>query len=165
VCLLGAAGVPITRGDESFRVAGVRVAAVAFLALVAAVVIGWSALVPISVALVGGIYAAELAIDDAPLDTATPAIAVLLLLACELAYWSLDETDPLRGEPGERLRRVAFVALLGIAAAAVGAVLLALADAVRAESLAVDLGGAVAAVAVLATVLLVAQSHSGDSEP
>jgi hypothetical protein len=133
------------------------VIAVACLALLAAVVIGWPGLVPVAVATVGGLYAAQLAIDDAPLDAATPAVAVLLLLAAELAYWSLDERAVLRGDPGDSLRRLAFVVLLGIATAVVGAVLLALVDAVRAESLATDLLGAAAAIAVLATVLVLAR--------
>jgi hypothetical protein len=133
------------------------VIAVACLALLAAVVIGWPGLVPVAVAIVGGLYAAQLAIDNAPLDAATPAVAVLLLLAAELAYWSLDERVPLRGDPGDSLRRLAFVVLLGIATAVVSAVLLALVDAVRAESLATDLLGAAAAVAVLATVLVLAR--------
>ena len=64
---------------------------VAFVALVVAVVLGWSPLVPVAVALVGGTYAVELAIDDAPLDVSVPVIALGLLLAAELAYWSLDE--------------------------------------------------------------------------
>jgi hypothetical protein len=150
----------MVRGDEALREAGVRVAAVAFLALVAALVLGWSSLVPVSVALVGGLYAAELAFDDAPLDAATPAIAVALLLSAELAYWSLDERSPISGDPGEGLRRTAFVAVTGVGAAVVAALLLALVDAVRTHSLAVDLIGAVAAVAVLVTVLLVARAQA-----
>jgi hypothetical protein len=165
-CLLGAAAVPLARGDEAFREAGVRVAAVALLALVAAIVLGWASFVPIAVALVGGIYAAELAIADAPLDAATPGLAVVLLLSVELAYWSLDERYPIPGDPGEGLRRVAFLAVLGVAAAIAAAVLLVLVDAVRARSLAVDVVGSAAAVAVLLTVLLVArrtQNRAGDS--
>ena len=156
---------PITRGDEPFRETAARVAAIAFLALVAAIVLAWSSLVPVSVALVGGIYAAELAIDDAPLDAATPALAVALLLTAELAYWSLDERQRIPGDPGEGLRRASFVALVGVASALVAALLLALVDAVRTRSLAVDVIGSVAAVAVLATVLLIArlQGRRGDS--
>jgi hypothetical protein len=149
----------VVRGDEAFREAGVRAAAVAFLALVAALVLGWSLLVPVSVALVGGLYAAELALDDAPLDAATPAMAAVLFLCAELAYWSLDERHSVPGDPGDGLRRAALVAVLGVGAAAVAAVLLALVDAIRTRSLALDLVGAVAAVAVLATVLLVARTQ------
>jgi hypothetical protein len=153
----------MARGDEAFRAAGARIAALAFVALVAAVVLGWSTLIPVALALVGGLYAAELAIDDAPLDAATPGVAVLLLLAAELAYWSLDERVPLPGDPGDGLRRVAVVTLLAVAAAAVAALLLALVDVVQAESLATDLIGAVAAVAVLTIVLALARQRRDEA--
>ena len=51
------------------------------------------------------------------------------------------------------------MALLGVAAFLVAATLLALVDAVRARGLALDLLGALAAVTVLATVLVVARSQ------
>jgi hypothetical protein len=155
----------MVRGDESFREAGARVAAVACLVLVAALVLGWTSLVPVSVALVGGLYAAELAIDDAPLDAATTGVAAALLVAAELAYWSLDERYPIPGDPGDGLRRAAFVAVTGVGAAVVAALLLALVDAIRTRSLAVDLVGAVAAVAVLVTVLLAARAQGRASGP
>jgi hypothetical protein len=130
----------------------------AFLALVAAIVLAWPSLVPVAVALVGGLYAAELAIADAPLDPATPVLAVALLLMAELAYWSLDERYRAPRDPGEGLRRVAFLALLGIVAALVAAVLLALVDEVRAHSLAFDVVGAIAAAAALLAVVVLARS-------
>ncbi len=157
---------PIARGDASFREAGVRIAAIAFLVLVAAMVLVWASLVPVALALVGGMYAAELAIADAPLDPATPGMAVVLLLTAELAYWSLDERHRAPGEPGEGPRRAAFVALVGVAAALVAAALLAVVDEVRARSLAVDVVGALAAAAVLAAVLMIAraQERAGNGE-
>jgi hypothetical protein len=156
-CLLAVAAVPLARGDARFQAAGARVAAVAFLALVAALVRGWPSLVPVAVALAGGVYALELAIDDAPLDVAAPAVAVGLLLGAELAYWSLDERGRAVGDPGDGLRRAAYVALLGVAALLVAGVLLAFIDEVRARGLALDLVGAVAVVAVFATVLVAAR--------
>ena len=53
-----------------------RVTPIAFVALVAALVLGWPVLVPPAIAIVGGLYGVELAIDDAPLDPAAPAVAV-----------------------------------------------------------------------------------------
>ncbi|HUG65950.1 MAG TPA: hypothetical protein VMK83_12090 [Gaiellaceae bacterium] len=134
-----------------------RVAAVAFLALVAAVVLAWPALVPLAAVLVGGLYGAELAIADEPLDVAAPAVAGALLLSVELAYWSLEERGRWKSDPGENLRRGAFVALLCVAALLVSALLLALVDTVRARGLALDLLGATAAAAVLVTVLVAAR--------
>ena len=151
LCLLAVAAVPLARGDATFQTAGARVAAVAFVALVAALVLGRPSLVPVAVALAGGVYALELAIDDAPLDVATPVVAVGLLLAAEHAYWSLDERERAVGVPGEGLRRAAYAALL------VAGGLLALVNEVRARGLALDLVGAVAVVAVFATVLLTAR--------
>ena len=145
------------RGDDAFQEAGARVGAVAFLALIAGIVLAWPALVPLAAALAGGLYGAELAISDAPLDVAAPAVAAALLLCTELAYWSLEERTRWRGDPGDGLRRTAVVALLGGSALLVAALLLVLVDAVRARGLALDLLGAVAAVTVLATVLVVAR--------
>ena len=122
---------PLARGDETFQQADARVAAIAFVALVAALVRGWSSLVPVAVALTGGAYAIELAVDDAPLDVAAPAVAVGLLLTAELAYWSLDERNRVRGDAGDGLRRAALVALGGVAAIVVAGGLLVLVDAVR----------------------------------
>ena len=120
----------------------------------AAIVLGWSPLVPLAVALVGGTYAVELAIDDAPLDVSVPVIALSLLFAAELAYWSLDERHRAPGDVGQGLRRAALVALGGVAAVVVAGGLLVLVDAVRTRGLALDVLGALAAVAVLATLLL-----------
>lgn len=144
----------MARGDETFRAVAVRVGAVAFLALVAGVVLAWPALVPVATMLAGGVYAAELAIDEAPLDVTAPAVAAGLLLCAELAYWSLEERARWRGSLGDGLRRSAFVALLCVAAFLAASVLLVLADAVRARGLALDLLGGIAAVTVLVAVLV-----------
>jgi hypothetical protein len=152
--------VPLARGDGAFEQAGARVAIVAFLALVVAVVLGWSPLVPVAVALVGGTYAVELVIDDAPLDVSVPVIALGLLLAAELAYWALDERCRAPGDAGQGLRRATLVALGGVAAVVVAGGLLVLVDAVRTRGLALDLVGALAAAAVLATVLVAVRDQS-----
>ena len=142
---------------------GVRVAAVALVALIVALVLGWTPLVPAALVLVGGLYAAQLAIDDAALDGASPVFAAGLLVTAELAYWSLDEREGVLGEAGEGLRRVAFVALLGIAALLVAAALLVLVDSVRAEALALDVLGAVAAAVTLLAIVLVARRTQRDA--
>ena len=136
-----------------------RVAALAAVALLAAIVNGWSPLVPIGVVAAGGIYAAELAVDDAPIDVAAPAIAAGLFLAAELAYWSLDERERVSGDPGDGLRRATFVALLGVGAFLVSSALLVLADGISARGLALDVVGAAAAVAALATIALLARER------
>jgi hypothetical protein len=156
--------VSLARGDTAFGQAAARVGAVALVTLVAALVLGWTSLIPGAVALVGGLYAAELAIADAPLDIAAPAVAAALFLCAELAYWSLDERQRWQAVPGERLRRVAFVALLGASAFVLAAVLLALVDALRARGLALDLLGAAAAAAAIAAVLVAARPSDQPSK-
>jgi hypothetical protein len=156
VCAAGLAALSLERAsDEALVEVGWRVAALALLALVAGIVIGWPPLVPTSLILLGGLYGAELAVDEAALDAATPLVAAGLVVAAELGYWSLEEREPVLAEPGEALRRLAFVTILALGVLLVTAVLLALVDAVRARGLALDLlGAAAAASAVLAVVVL-----------
>jgi hypothetical protein len=153
----------MTRGDDAFQELGARVGAVAFLALVAGIVLDWSPLIPVASALAGGLYGVELAISDAPLDAAAPGVAAALLLCAELAYWSREERTRWLGDAGDGLSRAAVVAVLGAGAFFVAAILLTLVDAVRTRGLAVDLLGAVAAVAILATVLVAARGRPGGS--
>jgi hypothetical protein len=160
VSLLGVAAVPLARGDETFQAIDVRVAAVALVVLVAAVVRGWPALVPAAVTLVGGTYAAELAFDDDPLDLAAPVLAVGLFLAAELAYWSLDERSPSIADAGLGLRRAALVAASGLTIFVASSALLVVVDEVWARGIALDLAGALAAVGVLAAVLAMARGQS-----
>ena len=127
------------------------------LALVAAVVLGWSSLVPASIVLIGSAYAVHLALDDPTLDTRAPLLAAGLLLAAELAYWSLEERQNVRTEAREQLRRLAVVAALALGSLFVGAVLLAVADVARTRGLAVDLVGAAAAAGALLLLVLVAR--------
>jgi hypothetical protein len=142
----------------------VRVAAVALVVLVAALVLGWSPLVPVAIALGGGTYGIQLALDDGALDTSAPVVGAALVLVGELAYWSLEERERVPGDPGDGLRHTSFVALLAISTLVVGALLLALVDAVRAESLALDVLGAAAAAAILAAVLIAARGRRRTSE-
>lgn len=132
----------------------------AFVALVAAVVRGWAVFVPVAVTLVGAAYAAELAVDDAPIDLAAPAVAVGVFLAAELAYWSLDERGRPAGDAGLGLRRAALVAAAALGIFVVSSGLLVVVDEVRARGLALDLVGALAAVGVLVAVLATGRGQS-----
>jgi hypothetical protein len=84
-------------------------------------------------------------------------------MAVELAYWSLDTRDRVRGMPGDDLRRVAYVAALGVGALVASALLLALADAIRARGLGIDVLGAVAAASALLAVVLFARGRGPTS--
>jgi len=130
---------------------------------VGALVLGWATLLPVTLVLLGGLYAAQLAVDDAPLDGGAALFAAGLLVAAELGYWSLEERDAVRAEPGEDLRHVAFVSALALLALLVAGLLLVLVEGVRAGGLAVDLLGAIAAGAVLLLVVMIARrtGHRG----
>lgn len=147
---------PLSRGSADIFAVGLRVAIAALLALVAALVLEQPWLIAASLLLLGGLYGAQLAVDDDPLDLAAAFVAAGVLVTAELAYWSLEERENVKGEPGDSLQRLAFVALLGVAAAVVATGLIALVDAVRARGLAVDVLGAMAAAAVLLAVVLAA---------
>ncbi len=135
----------------------------ALLVLLAALVNSWPALVPVSLVLLGGVYGMQLAVDDAPLDAAVVLVAAGLVVTAELAYWSLEERERVKTEPGEAFRRLALVAVLGLGALAVAALPLALVDVVRARGLAVDILGALAATAVLVAVVLAARGSGRTS--
>jgi hypothetical protein len=143
-------------GDVALAV-GVRLVALALLALVGALVLGWSPLVPVSLLLLGSAYATHLAADDPALDVRAPLVAAGLLLTAELAYWSLEEHDEIRAERGESLRHLGVVAALALGGLVAGGTLLAVADLARAEGLAIDLLGAVAAAGALLVVVLYAR--------
>jgi hypothetical protein len=154
----GGLAVLVLAGADNVAVAiGVRLAALALLALLAAVVLGWSALVPVSLLLLGAAYATRLYADDAALDAKAPLLAAGLLLTAELGYWSLEERQDVRSEAGDGLRHLGLVALLALGGLASGAVLLAAADLGRTEGLAVDLLGALAAASALLVLVLYAR--------
>jgi hypothetical protein len=124
---------------------------------VGALVLGWSPLVPVSLLLLGSAYSTHLAADDPALDVRAPLIAAGLLLTAELAYWSLEERDEIHAERGESLRHLGVVAALALGGLVAGGTLLAVADLARAEGLAIDLLGAVAAAGALLVVVLYAR--------
>jgi hypothetical protein len=157
----GLVALPVTRADGGTRDILVELTVVALLVLVAGLASAVSILVPGSLLLVGAVYAVQLVRDDAPADAAAPAFAAGLLVVAELAYWSLDERDRVQGERGDGLRHLAYVAALGVAAGLVGAVLLAVGDAVRTRGLGIDVAGAVAAALVLLVVVLAGRARGG----
>ena len=162
-CAVALAALPLARADEEVVFeAGYRVAAFALLALVAALVLEQPWLIPVSLVSLGGLYGVQLAVDDVALDSAAALVAAGLLVTAELAYWSLEERERVKDEPGESLRRLAFVALFGLGALVVSALLLGLVDAVGTAGLAVDLVGAAAAAAALLAVVLAARARERD---
>jgi hypothetical protein len=161
-CTAGLSVLPLTRVGESGRTAALLTALVAIGVLAVALVSGWSRLVPLALLLVGAVYAAQLAVDDMPLDVAAPLFAAGLLVAAELAYWSLDEREAVRGERGDALRSLGRVAALGVAASVLAAALLATADGVRARGLGVDVAGAAAAALALLVIVFATRRRPGE---
>jgi hypothetical protein len=154
------AALPLTRASDAVFGVGLRVAIVALLALLAALVLARPALVPASLVLLGALYGGQLAYDDTLLDGAVAGFAAGLLLTAELAYWSIEEREDLKADPGAGFRRLAVLALHGIGALVVAAMLLAVVDVVRARGLAIDLVGAAAAAAALGAVVLLARRQA-----
>jgi hypothetical protein len=155
------AAVPLSRAEnDALLTAGWRLEAIALLALLVTVVHGWPSLLVASLGVLGGFYGLQLAVDDRAIDAALPLVAVGLLLTAELAYWSLEEREKVEGDPGDGLRRLAFVAALAVAAFVLSAFLLVLADVVQGGGLALDLAGTAAAAAVVLTVVLLARREA-----
>jgi hypothetical protein len=112
----------------------------------------------------GGYYGLQLAVDDRAFDAALPLVAVGLMLTAELAYWSLEEREPVEGDRGDELRRLVFVVGLGTATFVLSTLMLVLVDVVQAGGLALDLFGAAAAAGVVVTVVLLARRQVGGGE-
>jgi hypothetical protein len=108
--------------------------------------------VPASIVLIGGGYALVLSVDDSSLDTRAAVVAAGLLVAAELAYWSLELRAAITDEPGSYARRLSVLALLGLGALTLSGLLVAAVDLAGREGLAVEIAGATAAFA--AVVLL-----------
>jgi hypothetical protein len=145
------------------RTVGVRLAILSLLVLLAALVLGWAPLLPAALVVLGGLYATQLRVDDAALDGSAAVFAAGLIVTAELGYWSLEERERIETDRGEPLRRLAFVALLGVGSLLVAEAVLALAALVHARGLAVGFAGAAAATAVLVPIVLIARPSS--SEP
>jgi hypothetical protein len=108
----------------------------------------------------GGYYGLQLAVDDRAFDAALPLVAVGLLLVAELTWWSLEEREPVDGDDGDGLRRLALVAGLATATFVLSTLLLVLVDVVQSGGLALDLVGTAAAAGVVLTVVLLARREA-----
>jgi hypothetical protein len=114
-------------------------------------------LVAPAAAFLGAGYAIGSAVDGGATDLEAPLVGAALLLTCELAYWSHELRTTSPDEPGAAPRRAAWLALLAAAAYLAGAVVLASADLVRVEGIAVETIGALAAAIVVGGVVVLAR--------
>jgi hypothetical protein len=103
----------------------------------------------LGVALLGAQQATRLALGPDALDEATPLTAGALLLAAELAWWSIEPRIPAWAQPGVAVRRVVTVLFTCVAATVVSAVVVVAAGAHVGGGTLLLLTGVVAATAAL----------------
>ena len=148
--------------EAALGIVGTAGAAVLALALATA----RAGLVAPALVLVAGGYAAKLAVRDAgALDGAAPLVGCALLLAAELAYWSVELAGAGREERPVLLRRLA--AMLGLAAGALvlGSAVLAAAALPLGGGLLWDVVGVAAAAAALALIARLAVAPASSRRP
>ena len=112
--------------------------------------------VAVGLACLGGAYAAVLAIADPQLDLSAALVAAALLTIGELAHLSIDARTAVDTE-SVTWRRTAWVAVLALGTLALGAGLLVVSDLLRTGGIAVDVLGAVAALAALGLLVAAAR--------
>ena len=145
----------VRAGGHDVLLLVIGAAAVAFLA--AGLVLRWSAALAVGIALLGAQQATRLALGPDALDEATPLVAGALLLAAELAWWSIEPRIPAWAQPGVAVRRVLTVFTTCVAATVVSAVVVVAAGAGVGGGTLLLLTGVVAATAALGVLALVAR--------
>jgi hypothetical protein len=158
-----AAGTALAASDGAAGLAAALIGTPAVLLLAAALVLRAPVLVAPSVALLGAAYAVGRVVDGGAVDLHAPLLGAALLLGCELAYWSHELRTTSPDEPGALHRRVAWLAVLGVCAYLAGLALLALADLVRVEGIAVETLGVLAAAGMVAGAIVLASSRKAGS--
>jgi hypothetical protein len=126
-------------------------------ALAGALLRASAGLVPWALALLGGSYALALVVADGDLDARAGFVAAGLLLAGELAYWSIEARRwPLEHRAAARAR-LAGIVILALASATVGTLLVAAGAAVPAGVQLVQVAGVLGAIGALLTLALLAR--------
>jgi hypothetical protein len=92
--------------------------------LVVGLALAWSAPVAAALGLIGAEYALRFATGPRSLDAWTPLYAGGLLLAAELAYWSVERRIAVHVEPAIVVRRAGWVIAVSAAGTALAAALL-----------------------------------------
>ncbi len=108
--------------------------------------------------LLGAGYAIVVAVDGGGIDRGAPLVGALLLLVCELGYWSHELRTTSPDEPGARPRHVAWLALLVLGTLGAGVVLEVVAELARVEGVGADVVGAAAAIATFLVLAYLATS-------
>jgi hypothetical protein len=135
-------------------------AAVGPLLVALAVASGRSTPIPFGLVILGAIYA----VPDGDRAVPAPIYGSVLLLAAELAYWSLEERVVARVLAGAVAPRLIAILAVGGAALPASALVLVAADADVARSPAVTAAGAAAVVACVALLTALARLRSGERD-
>jgi hypothetical protein len=133
----------------------------ALVTLLLGLVARWSAALAVGIALLGAQQALRLALGPDALDSWTPVSAGALLLAAELAWWSIEPRVPAWAQPGLASRRLAAVLLGCGAASLVSGAVLVVSGAQVGGGFAMELVGVLAATAALAVVAWVTRRAVG----
>jgi hypothetical protein len=131
---------------------GAVVGALGLGLLVVGLVLRWPTTIPWAVLLVGGGYVLSRA-GNSVVDGWATAIGVLLLLAAELASWSIDHDARIAAERSLILRRIATLGALVAGALLVNFLLLATAGISASSGVLLAAVGVAAAVAAVTVVL------------
>ncbi len=129
--------------------------------LLAGLLLRWSAALAVGIGLLGVQQAIRLELGPDKLDAWTPLVAGGLLLAAELAWWSVEPRVPAWSPPGVGARRPATVLFACVAATVVAAVVVVAAGARVSGGVGLELAGVVAAIGALAVVVWVARRAVG----
>jgi hypothetical protein len=114
-------------------------------------------LVAWALALLGASYALALTLADGDLDARAGFVAAALLLAGELAFWSVEARRWPREQSAAARARLAGIVILALAAATVGTLLVAAGAAVPAGVALVQVVGVLGAIGALLTLALLAR--------
>ena len=149
--LSGSIAYVATNGGR-FAVPGAAVGALGLVLLLLGLVLRWPTTIPWSILLVGGGYLLAREGNDV-VDGWAAAIGVLLLLAAELANWSIEHDARITAERSLVLRRIATLGALVAAALLVNFMLLATSGVSASSGVLLAAVGVAAAVAAVAVVL------------
>ena len=131
--------------------------AAALLWLVLGLATRWSAALAAGLVLLGAEQAVRLANGSDSVDPWTPVYAAGLLLAAELAWWSIEQRVPAWSQPGVVLRRLLVIVALCAAGAALAALIVVAAGSPLEGGVGLELVGVAAAVAAVAVVAALAR--------
>jgi hypothetical protein len=153
---LAAVGAYGTLTGDTLRGLAAAACIAGLVVLAGGLVLRWPATIPWAVLLTAAGYVATRH-GASLVDAWASVIGVSLLLAAELAFWSIDHDARIRSEPSLAFRRAVTLLVLAAAALLLGFILLAAAAVASSAGLLIAAAGAAAAVSAVAVVLRLAR--------